>query len=229
MGFQFIGQSPRTKSKYDLRLQGAQDRGAMARTQVGEAGADRRAVVKEQGVDKRAKASAYASAMLADDEKDFKLGIETYKGFSNMTTPQQESFTQKPEAYGPAKKMFKRLGLDVFDDKGELIFPPSKADADIAIKSAIEKLKEDQRRNRKPNSMEASDMVSKLNASRTTLGYMVTNYAKGSPEAQGIEAEIKAANKLIKFYTEYIQTETSKLGSEYAPKDADAWLDNAGF
>ena len=140
MPFTFIGESPRTKSKYDLRLQRASDVGAMQRTRVQEVGAIRRET-----------ASKYAAALVEQDKRDYEMAQTTWKNFSNATGKQQEEMRQKTEAYTSLKKLFKRQGLEVFDDKGEIIFPPSKADADASVRASVEDLKEKQRQGRKPN------------------------------------------------------------------------------
>ncbi len=166
MPFTFIGETPRTKSKYDLRLQGAEERGAIARTRLSEAGALERTKVQEAESTKRDAASKYAAVLAEQDKRDYEMAHETWVNFGNMTGKQQEEFKTKTEAYTATKKLLKRQGLEVFDDKGEVIFPPSKADAAYAVKEAFANAEEGIRAGRKPSQQEMGNIIGALNNAR---------------------------------------------------------------
>lgn len=218
MPITWVDESPRSKYRRALSTETLAQAGGMVRERMQQKGAMDREVV-----------SRYASALMERDKRDYEMASESWKNWANATSKQQEEFRQKTEAYTAFKKMMKRQGIEVFDDKGEIIFPPSKADADLAVKESLENLKESQRANRKPNAQEAVDAISKLNASRDTLTYMAQSMDKKSPEYASLQKELEINNRLIKFYNNFVEVETQKLGPAYAPQSAEDWLRAGGF
>jgi hypothetical protein len=150
-----LDESPRSKYIRALGNTRAEQGGAMDLAVVNNRAGMQQEGLRQAGGDLRAVRSQYAKAMADKDKQDYDAAYTTWQNFGKATGKQQEEFKQKTEAYESVKKLFKRQGLPVFDDAGEVMFPPSEVDAkaetDMKVKEAGFRVIEELKRNRKPN------------------------------------------------------------------------------